>query len=101
MRARSARARVKLSRNRGHQNALLAGLFTAEGDAIVSIDADLQDDVNAIELMVDRLQRRLHVVSACAKPSPKDSFFKRFTAEAFYRLVRCWARSSSTTRTTA
>lgn len=40
---------IKLSRNRGHQNALLAGLFTAEGDVLVSVDADLQDDINAIE----------------------------------------------------
>ena len=44
---------IKLSRNRGHQNALLAGLLTAEGDAIVSVDADLQDDLQAIEQMVD------------------------------------------------
>jgi glycosyltransferase involved in cell wall biosynthesis len=78
---------VKLSRNRGHQNALLAGLFTAEGDAIVSIDADLQDDVNAIELMVDRYNSGCDVVYGVRKRRAKDSFFKRFTAESFYRLV--------------
>jgi glycosyltransferase involved in cell wall biosynthesis len=78
---------VKLSRNRGHQNALLAGLFTAEGDAIVSIDADLQDDVNAIELMVDRYNSGCDVVYGVRKRRAKDSFFKRFTAESFYRMV--------------
>src|SRR5262252_1983557 len=47
---------VKLSRNRGHQTALIAGLFTADGDAVISIDADLQDDINVIEQMVDRFR---------------------------------------------
>ena len=47
-------AGIKLSRNYGHQNALIAGLFSAEGDALITIDADLQDDVNAIESMVDK-----------------------------------------------
>ena len=46
---------IKLSRNRGHQNAVLAGLFCAAGDAVVSVDADLQDDLEAIEKMLDRL----------------------------------------------
>src|SRR6185312_5267698 len=45
---------IKLSRNRGHQNALLAGLFTAEGDVVVSVDADLQDDVDVIGEMLDQ-----------------------------------------------
>src|SRR5947207_6072253 len=49
-------AGIKLSRNRGHQNAVLAGLFTAQGDAIISIDSDLQDDVGAISEMVDRFR---------------------------------------------
>jgi glycosyltransferase involved in cell wall biosynthesis len=78
---------VKLSRNRGHQNALLAGLFTAEGDAIVSIDADLQDDINAIETMIDRYHAGCDVVYGVRKRRPTDTFFKRFTAETFYRLV--------------
>lgn len=78
---------VKLSRNRGHQNALLAGLFTAEGDAVVSIDADLQDDINAIEEMLDRYLAGADVVYGVRKRRSTDTFFKRFTAESFYRLI--------------
>lgn len=78
---------VKLSRNRGHQNALLAGLFAAEGDAIVSIDADLQDDINAIEEMVDHYRNGCDVVYGVRKRREKDSFLKRFSAEGFYRLI--------------
>lgn len=78
---------VKLSRNRGHQNALLAGLFSAQGDAVVSIDADLQDDVNAIEKMLDRYREGCDVVYGVRKRRKTDTFFKRFTAETFYRLL--------------
>lgn len=78
---------IKLSRNRGHQNALLAGLFTAEGDVVVSVDADLQDDINAIEEMLDRHQKGCDIVYGVRKRRAKDTFFKRFTAEAFYRLI--------------
>lgn len=78
---------IKLSRNRGHQNALLAGLFTAEGDAVISIDADLQDDINAIEEMVDRYLEGCDVVYGVRKRRKTDTMFKRFTAESFYRLI--------------
>src|SRR5690606_29008160 len=71
---------IKLSRNRGHQNALLAGLFQADGDAIVSIDADLQDDVNVIEEMVDWFHQGRDVVYGVRKRRATDSFKKRFTA---------------------
>ena len=78
---------IKLSRNRGHQNALLAGLFTAEGDMIVSIDADLQDDIDAVREMVDKYLEGCDVVYGVRKRRGTDSFFKRFTAETFYRLL--------------
>lgn len=78
---------IKLSRNRGHQNALLAGLFTAEGDVVVSIDADLQDDIGAIEEMIDRYHNGCDVVYGVRKRRESDTFFKRFTAESFYRLI--------------
>lgn len=85
---------VKLSRNRGHQNALLAGLFTAEGDAIVSIDADLQDDVGAIREMVDRFRRGTEIVYAVRQRRDSDSRFKRLTADLFYRLIRALGADS-------
>ena len=78
---------IKLSRNRGHQNALLAGLFTAEGDVIVSIDADLQDDLAAIGEMIERHREGCDVVYGVRRRRDSDTFFKRFTAEAFYKLL--------------
>lgn len=78
---------IKLSRNRGHQNALLAGLFTAEGDALVSIDADLQDDVEVIADMVRRHRAGSDIVYGVRDDRSRDSFFKRFTAESYYRLL--------------
>lgn len=78
---------VKLSRNRGHQNALLAGIFSADCDAAVSIDADLQDDIEAIEEMVDRYLEGCEIVYGVRKRRKTDTFFKRFTAETFYRLI--------------
>ena len=71
---------IKLSRNRGHQNALIAGLFTANGDALVSIDADLQDDINAIEEMVDMYLVGTDVVYGVRKQRETD------TASASRRL---------------
>jgi glycosyltransferase involved in cell wall biosynthesis len=78
---------IKLSRNRGHQNALLAGLFSAEGDAIVSVDADLQDDIGAIGEMVDRFLAGVEIVYGVRRTRDTDSPFKRTTAELFYRLI--------------
>jgi glycosyltransferase involved in cell wall biosynthesis len=79
---------IKLSRNRGHQNALIAGLFAVDGDAVISVDADLQDDVNAIETMVDVFQRGADVVYGVRSRRESDTFFKRCTAETFYRIMR-------------
>lgn len=78
---------VKLSRNRGHQNALLAGLFAARGDAIVSVDADLQDDINAIEAMVDHYRQGCDVVYGVRSSRQTDTAFKRLTARGFYWLM--------------
>jgi polyisoprenyl-phosphate glycosyltransferase len=80
-------AGIKLSRNRGHQNALLAGLCTAEGDAIVSIDADLQDDIGAIGEMVDRFHSGAEIVYGVRSRRDTDSPFKRITAELFYGMI--------------
>lgn len=78
---------IKLSRNRGHQNALLAGLLTAEGDAIISVDADLQDDIDAIPKMIEQLTRGADIVFGVRSRRDNDSVFKRVTAQAFYRLM--------------
>ncbi len=79
---------IKLSINRGHQNALLAGLLTAEGDAVVSIDADLQDDIAVIEEMVDAFQQGSDVVYGVRRTRHQDTLFKRLSARLFYRLLR-------------
>lgn len=79
---------IKLSRNRGHQNALLAGLLTAEGDAIVSIDADLQDDVSVIEMMVREYRSGAEVVYGVRESRATDSGFKRNSALVYYGLMK-------------
>jgi glycosyltransferase involved in cell wall biosynthesis len=80
---------IKLSRNVGHQYALLAGLLEADGDALVSIDADLQDDVSVIEQMVDEFNyRKVQIVYGVRKQRKSDSFFKRATAGLFYKVLR-------------
>ena len=83
---------VDLSRNRGHQNALLAGLMTAheKADMVISMDADLQDDVDAVDAMVDKYLEGVDIVYGVRSSRKKDSFFKRTTAEAFYRLMNCF-----------
>jgi len=78
---------IKLSRNQGHQNAVLTGLFTANGDALVSIDADLQDDVEVIEQMVNEYQDGNEIVYGVRKERKTDSVFKRGTAEGFYKVM--------------
>ncbi len=78
---------IKLSRNRGHQNALIAGLFTAEGDAIVSIDADLQDDVEVIREMVQRYHEGCEIVYGARSDRAVDGLL-RFPAKLHYRLLR-------------
>jgi glycosyltransferase involved in cell wall biosynthesis len=79
---------IKLSRNRGHQNALLAGLFTADGDVLVSVDADLQDDIEIIDEMLRQHARGMHVVYGVRDDRSSDGFFKRASALGFYRMIR-------------
>ena len=81
---------VCLSRTKGHQNALMAGLMTvkSECDAAISMDADLQDDINAIDEMVDRYLEGYEVVYGVRSSRKKDTFFKRTTAQGFYKVMR-------------
>ncbi|MBR0450402.1 MAG: glycosyltransferase family 2 protein [Oscillospiraceae bacterium] len=80
---------VKLSRNRGHQNALLGGMMTVKDDcdALISLDADLQDDPDAIDSMVDEWIAGADVVYGVRSARKTDTFFKRFTAEGFYKVM--------------
>ncbi|MCT4542005.1 MAG: glycosyltransferase family 2 protein [Vallitalea sp.] len=80
---------IKLSRNKGHQNALLAGLMTVkeEADMVISLDADLQDDINAIDEMIDKYYEGCDIVYGVRSQRDKDSFFKKHTAEGFYKLI--------------
>lgn len=81
---------VKLSRNAGHQNALMAGLLTAvrEADLLVSIDADLQDDCNTIRSFVEEYHKGYDIVYGVRNNRDSDTRFKRSTALAFYRLMQ-------------
>ncbi len=79
---------TKLSRNFGQQSAILAGLLTAPGDILISIDADLQDDVATIEEMVRAYAGGAEVVFGIRRNRQTDSIFKRTTAEGFYRLLQ-------------
>ncbi len=79
---------IKLSRNRGHQAALMAGLLTVPGDALVSIDADLQDDVDVIEKMVREFVAGHQVVYGVRDSRASDTIFKRRTALAYYGLLK-------------
>jgi glycosyltransferase involved in cell wall biosynthesis len=87
-RSRHYIAGIKLSRNRGHQNALLAGLFAAEGDAVISIDADLQDDLGAIYPMIEAFEAGNDIVFGVRRARSTDTLFKRVTAVTYYRLLR-------------
>lgn len=80
---------VDLTRNRGHQNALLAGLMTAKTrcDMAISMDADLQDDIDAVDRMVEEYYAGSDIVYGVRSSRKKDTFFKRFTAESFYRAM--------------
>ena len=81
---------ITLSRNRGHQNALLGGLMTAKkyADIIISMDADLQDDINAIDEMIKKYKEGNDIVYGVRSARKKDSFFKRVTAEGFYKFMK-------------
>ncbi len=79
---------IKLSRNCGHQNALLSGVLAVEGDAVVTIDADLQDDVSVIEAMVREFINGAQIVYGVRDARDSDSSFKRNTALLYYRLMK-------------
>lgn len=79
---------LKLSRNFGHQNALLAGLYNADdADVLISVDADLQDDLNAIEAMLEKHSEGYEVVYGVRDDRSTDSAFKRHSATGFYKLL--------------
>lgn len=79
---------IKLSRNRGHQLALLAGLLTVPGDAVVSVDADLQDDLAAIPAMVSDFRAGTDIVFGVRRKRTVDTLFKRLSAEGYYRILK-------------
>ncbi|MDD6344642.1 MAG: glycosyltransferase family 2 protein [Oscillospiraceae bacterium] len=81
---------IKLSRNKGHQNALLCGLMTVKDhcDMTISLDADLQDDINAIDEMVEKYYEGCDVVYGVRSARDTDTFFKKFTAEGFYKVMK-------------
>lgn len=80
---------VKLSRNRGHQNALLAGLMTAKGkcDCVISLDADLQDDIGVLDQFVKKYQEGCEVVYGVRSSRETDTAFKRGTAQGYYKFM--------------
>ena len=81
---------ISLSRNRGHQNALLAGLMEAKEkcDITISIDCDGQDDINAMNAMVEEYLNGAEIVYGVRSKRDTDTFFKRFTAEGFYKVMK-------------
>ena len=81
---------ISLSRNKGHQNALVAGLLTAKGyaDVVISMDADLQDDINAIDEMLKKYYDGCEIVYGVRSSRKKDSIFKKTTAEGFYKFMK-------------
>jgi len=78
---------IKLSRNQGHQIALYAGLMTAKGDVLISIDADLQDDLNVINQMLDAFKGGDDIVYGVRSSRRSDNFFKRTSAEMYYYIM--------------
>ena len=80
---------VKLARTRGHQNALLAGLMTARSfcDAAISLDADLQDDINAMDAMLQKFQDGCDIVYGVRSDRETDTVFKRCTAQGYYKFM--------------
>ena len=79
---------LRLAHNRGHQFALLAGLENANGDAIVSIDADLQDDISVISTMIEAYKKGNDIVYGVRASRKTDTFFKRNTAQGYYWLLK-------------
>ena len=81
---------IALSRNRGHQNALLAGLMTAKkyADFVISMDADLQDDINAMDEMIEKYNDGKDIVYGVRSSRKKDTWFKKTTAQGFYKFMK-------------
>lgn len=81
---------IKLTRNKGHQNALLAGLMVTKerADIVISLDADLQDDIGVIENMVDEYHNDNDIVYGVRSSRQTDTFFKKFTAQSFYKVMK-------------
>ncbi len=81
---------ICLSRNCGHQNALLSGLMVAKeyADVVISMDADLQDDINAIDMMIEKYYENCEIVYGVRSSRKKDSWFKKTTAELFYKFMQ-------------
>ena len=80
---------IKMSRNRGHQNALLGGLMTIKDDCdcVISIDADLQDDINAFDKMLEDFENGSEIVYGVRSKRATDTAFKRMTAQSFYKIL--------------
>lgn len=80
---------IKMSRNRGHQNALLGGLMTIKDDCdcVISIDADLQDDINAFDKMIEDFENGCEIVYGVRSKRATDTAFKRMTAQGFYKIL--------------
>lgn len=80
---------IKFSKNKGHQNALFAGLMFAKdhSDISISMDADLQDDLDVIDEMIDEYNKGSEIVYGVRNSRKNDSFFKKFTAETFYKFM--------------
>ena len=83
---------IKMSRNRGHQNALYGGLMTAKEhcDFAISMDADLQDDIEVLDQFVEKFYEGYEIVYGVRNSRKKDSFFKRFTAQSFYKIMKAF-----------
>lgn len=82
---------VKLAHNKGHQNALLSGLMTAKDnccDCVISLDADLQDDINVIDCFIDKYLEGCEVVYGVRNSRKKDTYFKRTTAQGYYKFMK-------------
>lgn len=81
---------IKLSKNQGHQNALLAGLMTVKSlcDAVISLDADLQDDIDAIDEMLEKYYNGCEIVYGVRNSRETDTFFKKATAEGYYKAMK-------------
>ncbi len=79
---------IKLSRNFGQQNAIIAGLFNIDADIYITIDADLQEDINAMYEMIDKFLLGADIVYGIRKDRSSDSFFKKYTAEMFYKFMQ-------------